>query len=44
VEQQNNKKDASDEPYNKEIGGKKKGISNDGKRILPTRTLVRTKK
>ncbi len=44
VEQQKNKEGTSDEPYNKEQGGRKKGNSNDGKRKLPTQTLVRTKK
>jgi hypothetical protein len=44
VEQQKNKEGAGDEPYNKEQGGKKKDNNNDGKRKLPTRMLVRTKK
>jgi hypothetical protein len=44
VEQQKNKEDAGDEPYNKEQGGKKKNDSNDRKRKLPTWTLVKTKK
>jgi hypothetical protein len=44
VKQQENKEDASDDPDHKEQDGKKKGNSNHGKRKLPTRTLVRTKK
>ena len=44
VEQQKNKEDAGDEPYNEEQGGKKKGNRDDGKNKLPMRTLVRTKK
>ncbi len=44
VEQQKNKEDTGDEPYNKEQGDKEKGNSDDGKSKLQTWTLVRTKK
>jgi hypothetical protein len=44
VEQQKNKEDAGDEPYNEEQGGKKNSNSDDGKRNLPTWTLIGTKK
>jgi hypothetical protein len=44
VEQQKNKEDAGNEPYNKEQGGKKKDNSNDGKMKLLMWTLVKTKK